>query len=282
VQEEGFRTVDFDDQHLASILYVDDPAQISFYNLETVRKLVDFQFVRTKQFLERMLGFYVLGFMLPFVISLSTTNLVLLNVAYTCCFFTQIFFFLFELIQLKEQRLDYFKDFWNLVDTSQFAFFLLLYVIKMLSQFQTDSTMEILLQGVLLYQCFYKLAYFVRIYDAPCFIMTMLTVIASEAFAYVCFVLVSLFGFVKIYQLLHTGINDPGNEYEQIKSEFIQRSIQAYKNAAGEVTAPNLDDIMSARLEGNPMTYVLMFSFVIFIWICQQLFFGMSGTFFVA
>jgi hypothetical protein len=282
VQEEGFRTVDFDDQHLASLLFLEDPAQISFYNLETVRKLVDFQFVRTQQFLERMLGFYVLGFMLPFVISLSTTNLVLLNVAYTCCFFTQIFFFLFELIQLKEQRLDYFKDLWNLVDTSQFAFFLLLYVIKMLSQFQTDSNMEILLQGVLLYQCFYKLAYFVRIYDGACFVMTMITAIASETAAYVSFVLVSLFGFVKIYQLLHTGINDPGSEYEQIKSEFVQRSIQAYKNAAGEVTAPNLDDIMSARLAGNPMQYTLIFSFVIFIWISQQLFFGMSGTFFVS
>jgi hypothetical protein len=221
IQEDGFRTIDFDDQHLAGILYIEDDAHISFYNLETIRKLVDFQFVRTKQFLERMLAFYVLGFMVPFVISLSTDHLVLLNVAYTCCFFTQIFFILFELIQLKEQRLAYFQDFWNLIDTSQFIFFVLLYVIKMLSQFQTDSTMEILLQGVLLYQSFYKVNYFIRIYDQYCFIMTMIVYIAKECFAYAMFVVVSLFGFVKIYQLLHTGINDPGSEYEQIRSEFI-------------------------------------------------------------
>ena len=135
VQEEGFRVIDFDDQHLASILFLEDESHISFYNLETIRKLVDFQFIKTKAFLERMLGFYVLGFMVPFILSLSTDNLVLLNVSYTMCFFTQIFFILFELIQLKEQRLDYFKDFWNLIDTSQFIFFVLLYVIKMLSQF---------------------------------------------------------------------------------------------------------------------------------------------------
>jgi len=90
VQEEGFRVIDFDDQHLASILYIEDDAHISFYNLETIRKLVDFQFVRTKAFLERMLGFYVFGFMVPFVISLSVdqNQLVILNVSYTFCFFT--------------------------------------------------------------------------------------------------------------------------------------------------------------------------------------------------
>jgi len=98
VQEEGFRVVDFDDQHLASILFLEDDSHINFYNLETIRKLVDFQFVKTKSFLERMLGFYVCGFMIPFILSLSTDNLVLLNVSYTLCFFTQIFFILFELI----------------------------------------------------------------------------------------------------------------------------------------------------------------------------------------
>jgi hypothetical protein len=102
VQEDGFRNVNFNDQHLASILYIENPAHIGFYKLETVRKLVDFQFVRTKAFLELMLKFYTFGFVVPFVLSLSTENPVLLNVAYTLCFFTQIFFFLFELIQLKE------------------------------------------------------------------------------------------------------------------------------------------------------------------------------------
>ena len=142
--------------------------------------------------------------------------------------------------------------------------------------------MEILLQGILLYQCFYKVNYFIRIYDSTCFILTMIASIASECFAYGMFVVISLFGFVKIYQLLHTGINDPGNEYEQIKSDFIQRTIQVYKNAAGEITAPNLDDIMSARLEASSFTYALIFGFVVFMWITQQLFFGVAGTLFVA
>lgn len=48
---------------------------------------------------------------------------------------TQAFFMLFELAQLKEQRLDYFKDPWNLLDSSQFAFFTVLFVFKVLSKF---------------------------------------------------------------------------------------------------------------------------------------------------
>lgn len=90
--------MDFNDQHLASILFIEEEEHISFYNLETIRKLVDFQFIKTFAFLERMLCFYVLGFMAPFVLSLSTDNIVLLNVSYSMCFFTQIFFILFELI----------------------------------------------------------------------------------------------------------------------------------------------------------------------------------------
>jgi hypothetical protein len=67
------------------------------------------------------------------------------------CLFTQIFFFMFELVQLKEQRLAYFTDVYNLVDTSQFAIFVLLYITKMLTQFSSDSLTEILMQAILLY-----------------------------------------------------------------------------------------------------------------------------------
>jgi hypothetical protein len=57
---------------------------------------------------------------------------------------------IFESMQIKEQRLNYFMDFWNLIDSSQFLFFLILYIIKMKNQFQTDSMFEIILQSLLL------------------------------------------------------------------------------------------------------------------------------------
>ena len=83
--------------------------------------------------------------MIPFLISLSVDNLIVLNICYTCCFFTQIFFIMFELIQVKEQGLAYFKDVFNLVDSSQFVFFVLLYISKMITQFQSNSIIELFL-----------------------------------------------------------------------------------------------------------------------------------------
>ena len=76
---------------------------------------------------------YVGGFLVPFTLSLSSSNAFVLNLLYTCCLFFQIFFIIFEGIQLREQGLAYFADFWNLLETSQFVNFLVLYFIKMRS-----------------------------------------------------------------------------------------------------------------------------------------------------
>ena len=90
VQEDGFHTISFNDQQLASIFYVEPEHQIDFYKLETVRKIVDFQFITTKWFLGLMMKFYLCGFLLPFLISLSVDNdrKLILNVTYTMCLFT--------------------------------------------------------------------------------------------------------------------------------------------------------------------------------------------------
>lgn len=123
---------------MADIFCVED-AHIDFYKLETVRKIVDYQFITTKWFLQIMFRFYLLGFLVPFFISISIEGKFLLHVSYTVCLFTQIFFFMFELIQLKEQRWAYFSDVWNIVDTSQFLFFTILYFCKMLTNFENDT-----------------------------------------------------------------------------------------------------------------------------------------------
>ena len=116
-------------------MMVDDDEYIEFYNLEVVRKIIDFQFCTVKSFLQKMFIFYSLGFMVPFLISLSVDNIWVLNICYTLCFFTQIFFIMFEGIQFKEQGRAYFTDFYNIIDSSQFIFFVLLYFYKMVSQF---------------------------------------------------------------------------------------------------------------------------------------------------
>lgn len=52
---------------------------------------------------------------------------------------------------MKEQGVEYIKDIWNIVDSSQFILFFILYCIKMKNQFQTDSMAEILIQSAVLF-----------------------------------------------------------------------------------------------------------------------------------
>ena len=79
------------------------------------------------------------------MLTLSVDSAFLLNLLFTLCLFTQFFLIIFEWQQLKEQKWEYFNDRWNLIDSSQFVLFMLLYFIKMGSQFQTDTLFEILL-----------------------------------------------------------------------------------------------------------------------------------------
>ena len=132
-QEGNFSSTNFNDKQLATVLYVDNDDEIQYYNLEAIRKIIDFQFVKTKVFLKMLFLVYLLGFQLPYIISITTENIILQNMSYQVCLVTQLLIFGFEMLQLKEQKLDYFCDFYNLIDSSQCIFFFILYVKKMTS-----------------------------------------------------------------------------------------------------------------------------------------------------
>lgn len=42
IQEHDYRHVNFNDNHLASIFWIEDDEYLDFYNLEAVRKIIDF------------------------------------------------------------------------------------------------------------------------------------------------------------------------------------------------------------------------------------------------
>mmetsp|Transcript_38034 Transcript_38034/g.58058 ORF Transcript_38034/g.58058 Transcript_38034/m.58058 type:complete len:360 (-) Transcript_38034:168-1247(-) len=229
-----------------------------------------------------MLKIYVVGFLLPFMISLSTSNSFFLNVSYTVCLFTQVFFVVFEFIQLKEQGLSYFTDFWNLIDTSQFAVFVLLYIIKMISQFQSDSFFEICLLAVLLYQSFYKVFYFIRIYDPMCFIITLAVRCGIEVFPFAVFTVTMMFGFSKLFHILHAAAADP-EALNFISSDYGKLLVQTYQNSFGGEKQPlKMEDDYLASISGNSLEVTIIWSMVTFFWLCQQAFYGVMCTFFVA
>jgi len=226
---------------LASLLYKEGDNKLSFYKLETVQKLVDFQFQKTKQFLNIICKLYVCGFLIPFIMSITFESHFIKNLSFIVCFVTQCFLFLFELVQMRQYGLDYIKDFWNCIDLLQFGAFLYVFIHKLVTQFQSDSFLEILFSAVILFLSIYKLMYFVRIYDSGAEIMGPLFAITADLIPFGIICITLLFALSKIYQVLHMGVNDPSGLYDGIESPFVRLFMQTYKLSSGDKTPPTLD-----------------------------------------
>lgn len=189
---------------------------------------------------------------------------------------------MFEIIQIKEQKMEYFKDIYNLVDSSQFVFFILLYISKMVTQFQSNSIFEIFLESFIIVQAFYKIIYYVRIYDSFLFLITMVSKIFKDIIPFVIFIFVALMGFCKIFQVLQMGINDPEHEMAQIKSPMMKLMFQTYQATQGRKVAPVLNDQMNDRLADSPGVEMFMLLLVTIIWLACNSFFAFFGTTFMA
>jgi hypothetical protein len=105
-----------------------------------------------------------------------------------------------------------------------------MFLVKMISQFGTDSIIEIILQAFLIFLSIYKFFYFIRIYDDYCGLLILIEKCAKEAIPLVVTIIFLIFGFSKLYMTLHMGINDPENEYAGIKSVLIKMIFQTYKS----------------------------------------------------
>jgi len=88
VFEENQWNLQYNDEALADMLYIEDEEHIEFYNLDVVRKLIDYQFnLKTKPFLSFMFKFYVIGFVIPFLLTMTIEWVLLLNILYSICLF---------------------------------------------------------------------------------------------------------------------------------------------------------------------------------------------------
>ena len=96
--QEDFKNIEFNDQHLAQLLYKEDEDKLEFYELGTVQKLVEFQFHKTKAFLNLIIKLYICGFLGPFMLSITIENFLIQNLCYIFCFVTQCFLIFFEIV----------------------------------------------------------------------------------------------------------------------------------------------------------------------------------------
>jgi hypothetical protein len=88
VLEDNKWNIQFNDEELADMIYIEADEFIEFYNLDIIRKLIDYQFSnKTKPFLSFMFKFYVLGFVIPFILTMTIEWVLLLNILYSLCLF---------------------------------------------------------------------------------------------------------------------------------------------------------------------------------------------------
>ena len=98
----------------------------------------------------------------------------------------------------------------------------------MLSQFQTDTIFEIVLQAILLIQSFYKCIYFLSIYDQIAQIIILGTMIVKEVIGFVVFIAVLMVAFSMQATVLHMDINDPDGLYDDVPSKFVKQMLSTY------------------------------------------------------
>jgi hypothetical protein len=104
----------------------------------------------------------------------------------------------------------------------------------MWNQFQSDTLFEIILQAMLLFQSFYKVMYFVRIFDSIAFILSIMTNIAHESVPFILFLVAITVGIIKINAIFHVGYNDPTDgQFEE--NDLLTRSFIVFMGANSDL-----------------------------------------------
>lgn len=146
-----------------------------------------------------MMRLYIFGFLGPFILSISIDNTLLQNFCYIFCLLTQSFFMLFEFVQMKQYGREYFMDFWNCIDLTQFGCFIYLFLNKLITQFSSDSVMEIFFSAIILFLSIYKMMYFIRIYDSCNEIIIIMQNVTTELIPFAILSIGLLFSLSMIY-----------------------------------------------------------------------------------
>lgn len=189
-----------------------------------------------------MFKFYVLGFVVPFILTMTIEWVLLLNILYSLCLFVQLFFISFEWIQLKQQHWEYFKDPFNVNDFSQFILFAFVYLYKMVTQFEGDNLASMYIQAVIIIQCFYKSFYFLRIYDCYMFILNMSYHLLGMLIPFFVFITFCFIGLCKVQQSIGVGVHDPDHEFKDIPNHSLRLMFQNYRSANGQKQVPFLNE----------------------------------------
>lgn len=181
-----------------------------------------------------MLFVFVFGYFVPFIIAISISNYYLQAACFCLCLFTFCVFgfAVFYLIRVQG-FVEYLLDFGNGIDVLACAAFFILFNFKIVSQFQSDTFIEICIVVFLLVFSLFKILSLLRVYQEFCQFTIICQKIIKKVAPIGITYFMSLFVFTKCLEILHMGLEDNNQRYSFIGINFLKLLVQTYEDNIG-------------------------------------------------
>ena len=123
------RKLQFDDLYLCKM--IDSVTNQSFYDQDSIKNVIDLQFISTKKYMHSMFMFYLFCFIIPLTLTIILTfgkssefvkdqGFMTSSVQwlYFLGLFPQVVFFCLEIVEIKQTGIAYLSTAWNYFDIS--------------------------------------------------------------------------------------------------------------------------------------------------------------------
>lgn len=263
---EGTKFV-FDNLYLSNLMIQDDESNVTFYEQDAIQKIIDYQFETTYRFFTRLAMIYVCFFVIPLLMIIFQENSDVGRSCYIICYFTQLFFFGIELIQMRKQGLKSYMRGWNLVDLSGFISFLVLMTVQFYYPRDTkENVFQILLILFLVLQVFMKLLFFMKIFSDYGFLVQMIGLSILDMGPFMAFFTLWVVFFAIENRVLMLEFDE--SEYDGL-NKFMQMLILAFRNSIGDLQSPQyerwLNYIKEHRDPENPNPFFSQGQVIIYL-----------------
>lgn len=210
------------------------------------KKIIDIFFRKTQTFYLAQLLVYACFFLLPFFCQMYQTDTSTGNQCLILCFITQTFFFMLELIQMRDQGLAYMNEYYNQNDCLQYLVFLTILVLRWNdpepllpdSDHARSHTRQALLSCLsilLVASILSKIKFFLRLSDYMGQLVQLIDKCSYETWTISNF----LTFFCMFFSLIFIYLGDSGDDkdYEGI-NVFLAMNLNVLRNAIGDIIVP--------------------------------------------
>jgi len=236
----------FDDLYFAEIIMKKSQDEInnSFFLQESVQKIINAQWDRTKNFQKRIFFIYFFFYCIPMCVSCFKISDSVDNLMFNIAFFPSIILLVIESIQINKDGYEYFMG-WNLIDFSQLILFYFLFYLRQ-EGYDNDLSFFPLLKLFNILLAFTKMGFFVRIFEDYGFLVQMVIFVLQSLipFNVVYLIFVLIFSICNV--VLKLDIDEEVDEAQKL-SYFQKTLLQTFRTGLGELGMPSFKTVMQQK-----------------------------------